>query len=398
MSRKDKLIVLLLFSFSSYCFGQDTVRPNAHFFEPELMIGKIIPASNNFVFPSTGTQKTIALNFGATNNDTTKWAKYYNYSETGFMLLYSNLGNNQVLGHQYSILPFVSFRVFNKLKNPFSVKLGAGVSYFTTRFDSVSNPQNEIIGQQFTWDVKAFIYKSIYKKGGFKLKLGVGFSHESNGHTKLPNLGVNSPMASISGQFYNQKEDNYFHPKRIKRQNVSLKNYYITCEQGFGFHDQDETEGPEMGNLKPVHSSDLSAAILFNKHIKLRAGFTYRYYKTYYDHIVDNDIPELIDNPVLSSSNVNFYIGNEFLMGHMSIDVLLGINLYKPFYEKFNPGTELGLMLQKRLLTRIGMNAYLINTHKLPKHNLFVGANIKANMAKADFTEITLGYTYKLNQ
>jgi hypothetical protein len=398
MSRKAKLIALLLFSFSSYCFGQDTVRPNAHFFEPELMIGKVIPASNNFVFPSTGTQKTIAFNFGVTNNDTTKWAKYYNHAETGCMFLYSNLGNNQVLGHQYSILPFVSFRIFNKLKNPFRVKLGAGVSYFTTRFDSLGNPNNEIIGQQLTWDVKAFIYKSIYKKGGFNLKLGAGFSHESNGHTKLPNLGVNSPMASISGQFYSQKEDNYFHPQRKKRGNVSPKNYYITLEEGFGLHEQDETEGPEMEILKPVYSTDLSAAILFNKHIKLRAGFVYRYYQIFYDHIIKTETEGLIKNPHWSASNVNFYIGNEFLMGHMSIDVLLGINLHKPFYEKFNPGTELGLMLQKRLLTRIGMNAYLINTHKLPKHNLFVGAHIKANMAKADFTEITLGYTYKLNQ
>lgn len=362
------------------------------------MIGKVLPMSNNFAFPSTGSQKTIALNYGFTNNDTTKWGKYYNHAESGLMLLYSNLGNNQILGHQYSLLPFVSFRVFNKLKNPFRVKLGAGVSYFTARFDSLGNPRNEVIGSQFTWDVKAFIYKPIYKKGGFCLKLGLGFSHESNGHTRLPNLGINSPMASISGQFYNQKEDNYFHPQRVKRQNVSPKNYFVTLEQGFGFHEQDETEGPEMGILKPVYSSDLSAAILFNKHIKLRAGFVYRYYQIFYDHIIKTNDVDLNDNPNWSASNVNFYIGNEFLMGHLSIDVLLGINLHKPFYEKYNPGTELGLMLQKRLLSRIGLNLYLINTHKLPKHNLFAGAHIKANMAKADFTEITLGYTYKLNQ
>ncbi|PCI96241.1 MAG: hypothetical protein COB15_11145 [Flavobacteriales bacterium] len=397
MSRKVKLIVFLLFSFSSYCFGQDTIRPNAHFIEPEFMIGKVLPMSNNFAFPSTGSQKTIALNYGFTNNDTTKWGKYYNHAESGFMFLYSNLGNNQVLGHQYSILPFVTFRVFNKLKNPFKLKLGAGISYFTTRFDSLGNPHNEIIGSQFTWDVKVFLYKSIYKKGGFNLKFGVGFSHESNGHTRLPNLGVNSPMASITGQFYNQKEDNYFHPTRIKRKNVSPKKYYVTLEEGLGFHDQDETEGPEMGNLKPVYSSDLSFAILFNKHIKLRTGFTYRYYKTYYDHIVENKTERLIDNPNWSSSNLNFYIGNEFLMSHLSIDVLLGINLHKPFYQKFNPGTGIGVSLQKRMLTRIGANLYLINTHKLPKHNLFIGAHIKANMAKADYTDLTIGYTYNLN-
>jgi len=397
MSRKIRLIGFFLLGFYSFCYAQETEHNNSHFIEPEFMIGKVLPMSNTFAFPSTGSQKTVAINYGFTNNDTTKWGKYYNRAESGFMLLYSNLGNNKVLGHQYSLLPFVSFRVFNNFKDPFKLKLGAGISYFTSRFDSTGNPTNEIIGSQFTWDVKIFLYKSIYKKGGFSLKLGIGFSHESNGHTRLPNLGVNSPMASITGQFYNQKEDNYLKPQRIKRDHVSPKKYYITIENGVGFHDQDETEGPPMGFLKPVYSSDISAAILFNKHIKLRTGFTYRYYKTYYDHIIATEIEYLVDNPEWSASNVSFYLGNEFLMGHMSIDFLLGVNLHKPFYRKINQGTAIGLTLQKIVLTRIGLNLYLINHHKLPKHNLFIGAHIKANMAKADYTEITLGYTYKLN-
>ena len=397
MSRKIRLIGILLLGFYSLCFAQKTERNNSHFIEPEYMIGKIVPLSKKFVFPPMGYQKAVAINYGFTNNDTTKWGKYYNYAESGFMLQYSNLGNNKIFGHQLSLLPFVSFRVFNNFKHPFKVKLGAGVAYFTTRFDSLSNPQNELIGSAFTWDVKVFLYKSIYKRGGFQLKLGAGFSHESNGHTRLPNLGINSTMASISGQFYNQKEDNHFKPKRVKRQNVSPKNYYITLEEGIGFHEQDDTEGPKMGVLKPVYSSDLSAAVLFNKHIKLRAGFTYRLYKQYYDHVVENQIEKLIDNPTWSASNVSFYLGNEFLMGHMSIDVLLGVNLHKPFFRQFNQGTELGITLQKTLLTRVGLNLYLINTHKLPVHNLFIGAHIKANMAKADYTDITLGYTYRFN-
>jgi len=379
------------------CSSQVEKISNSHFIEPEYMIGKVIPVSNNFAFPTTSYQQTVAINYGFTNNDSTKWSKYYNHAESGFMLLYSNLGNNQVLGHQYSLLPYVSFRVFNNFKDPFKLKFAAGISYFTSRFDSTGNPTNEIVGAQFTWDAKVFLYKSIYKKGGFSLKLGMGFSHESNGHTRLPNLGVNSPMFSISGQFYNQKEDNYFKPIRRKGGNLSPKNYYITVEEGLGFHEQDETEGPEMGFLKPVYSSDLSAAILFNKHLKLRGGFTYRYYKTYYDHIIENKVEELIKHPNSSASNYSIYLGNECLMGHLSIDFLIGLNLYKPFYKKFNPGSRVGLMLQKTLLTRVGLNLYLINNHKLPKHNLFVGAHIKANMAKADYTDFTIGYTYKLN-
>ena len=397
MSRKAKLIVLLLISFSFFSYAQETEKSSSHFIEPAYMFGKVLPMSTGFTFPETTFQHVAALNIGVVNKDTTKWGKYYNTPESGVMLLYSTLGNNQILGHQFGVLPFVSFRVFNKLKNPLQLKLGAGLSYFTHRFDSIGNPQNEVIGSQFAWDVKVFLYKSLYKKEGLNVKLGVGFSHESNGHTRLPNLGVNSPMASLSAQFYNKKEDNHFKPTRIKRQNVSPKKYYITLEEGVGFHEQDETEGPMMGELKPVYSADLSAGILFNKHIKLRGGFTYRYYQTYYDHIIKTNDIELIDQPKSNSSNVSFYLGNEFLMGHISIDMLLGVNLHKPFYEKYNPSTAIGTTLQKRLLTRIGANLYLINTHKLPKHNIFIGAHIKANMAKADYTDLTIGYTFNLN-
>jgi hypothetical protein len=397
MSRKAKLIVLLLISFSFFSYAQEKEKSSSHFIEPAYMFGKVLPMSTGFTFPETTFQHAAALNIGVVNKDTAKWGKYYNSPESGVMLLYSTLGNNEVLGHQFGILPFVSFRVFNKLKSPLQLKIGAGASFFTHRFDSIGNPQNEIIGSQFTWDVKFFLYKSIYKNNGFNLKLGAGFSHESNGHTRLPNLGVNSPMASISGQFYNKKEDNHFKPTRIKRQNESPKKYYITIEEGLGFHEQDETEGPMMGELKPVYSADLSAAILFNKHIKLRGGFTYRYYQTYYDHIIQTNDTSLINDPNSNSSNLSFYLGNEFLMGHVSIDMLLGVNLHKPFYEKYNPSTAIGTTLQKRLLTRIGANLYLINTHKLPKHNVFIGAHIKANMAKADYTDITIGYTFNLN-
>jgi len=390
-------LTLLFFSFPSFSYAQETENTNSHFIEPAYMFGKVLPMSTGFTFPETTYQQVATINFGVVNNDTTKWGKYYNLPESGIMLLYSTLGNNDVLGHQFGVLPFISLRIFNKLKNPFQLKLGAGVSYFTHRFDSIGNPQNEIIGSQFTWDVKVFLYKSIYKKDGFSLKLGAGFSHESNGHTRLPNLGVNSPMVSFSGQFYNKKEANHFKPNRIKRQNVSPKKYYITWEEGFGFHEQDETEGPVMGELKPVYSADLSAGILFNKHIKLRGGFTYRYYQTYYDHIIKTNDTELISQSKWNSSNVSFYLGNEFLMGHIGIDMLLGINLHKPFYQKYNPSTAIGTTLQKRLLTRIGANLYLINTHKLPKHNIFIGAHIKANMAKADYTDLTIGYTFNLN-
>ena len=76
------------------------------------------------------------------------------------------------------------------------------------------------------------------------------------------------------------------------------------------------------------------------------------------------------------------------------MDVELGINLYKPFYWKFNSSNQIATTSMKLIATRLGLNLYLLNTNKLPPHNIFIGANLNANLAKADFTEVSLGYTY----
>jgi hypothetical protein len=389
------LLVFVCFYFSSS--SQETKKKTSFFVNPEYMIGKIIPVTNNYDFPKTKYQQIVTTSFGFSNSDTTKWGRFYNCPEAGVLVLYSNLGNNKILGHQLGILPFLSLKVFNNFKSPFRLKLAAGLAYFSNRFDSISNPTNEVVGSHFAWDVKVFLYKSLLKKNGFNLQLGMGFSHQSNGHTRLPNLGINTPMISLSGQIYNNKKDNYISSQRVKGGNISPKNYFITLNQSIGIHEQDETEGPKMGELKPVYVSGLSGAILFNKHIKLRSGFTYRFYQQYYDHVLENDTLSLSETPKKSASNISFFMGNEFLMGHVSIDAQLGINIYKPFYHEFNKSPSISTKLQRTLLTRIGLNLYLINTHKLPKHNLFIGAYIKANMLKADYSEFSFGYTYKIN-
>ncbi len=41
--------------------------------------------------------------------------------------------------------------------------------------------------------------------------------------------------------------------------------------------------------------------------------------------------------------------------------------------------------------TRLGVKLYLFNTNKIPKNNLYIGANINANYTQADFSELSLG-------
>ncbi len=396
MSRKIRLIGVFLIGLSSFCYSQKTENNKISFIETEYMIGKIIPNQLIKDFPKTNPQQAFVLNIGGTSLDTNKWGKYYNFPASGLMFVYSDFGNNEIFGYMVNVLPYISLNVFNKFPGKYKLKLGAGISYFNTHFDSIANPINEVIGSHFTWDIKIFLYHQIFQSNKFKLKAGIGFSHESNGHTKLPNLGANSYLFSLSGQFANKKYDDFKLPHRIKGANHSPKKYFINTQQGIGFHEQDPTEGPMTNRKKPVYSSSIAYGTIFNNHIKLRVGLVYRFYEQFNTHLKENTVNGLSDNRNLSASNVILFVGNEFLMSHFAFDVRLGINLHKPFYRKFNQNSDVGTTLRKLFSSRVGLNMYLKNTNKLPAHNFFIGAHINANMAKADFTEFSLGYTFLL--
>ena len=50
--------------------------------------------------------------------------------------------------------------------------------------------------------------------------------------------------------------------------------------------------------------------------------------------------------------------------------------------------------LKQIVYSRLGLKYYLLGTDQVPTHNIYVGAHINANLGQADFSEVSLGYTY----
>jgi len=361
------------------------------------MVGKIVP-NYSVNFPKSTIQSAFALSFGSVQTDTSSWARHYNFPETGLSFFGSNLGNDDIYGNQFSLSPYIQFKL-RLTPKPYYIKLSIGVSYFSSHYDSITNINNVAIGSAIAWGFQAFLYKTIYHKKGTHLRIGGGYSHASNGHTQLPNFGLNSALLSLSAQFYNPKNetrDISINPTKEKS-----KILFFNYREGAGFHELGGTAEPIGGEKRYIYTSALSVGLVFNKYLKIRSGFAYRYYEQYNNYIKTTEHPDYISSPTLSSSNIYFFLGSEFFMGHISLDVMGGLNLYKPFYKEFNTVYEknkgLRYYLKKLFTTRMGLNAYLINTDRQPKHNLFVGAHINANFGQADFTEFSLGYQVSIN-
>ncbi|PKQ60839.1 hypothetical protein BZG02_17705 [Labilibaculum filiforme] len=359
------------------------------------MFGKTVSNYNDF--PSSNAVRSIFLSIGINDTRNIHSSKYYHQPTTGISLSYSNFGNDSILGKAYGIMPFIMFRPWGNHQKAWSLKFGIGGSYFTKTFED--SEQNLAIGSNLTWSFQAFLYRELFTLNRMKFRLGAGYLHSSNGHTKLPNMGLNSAQVSLSCQL-NSK------PLTSQKRDVYLgtdadlnRRYFITIRTGLGIHEYGGKSKPIGGDKGNVYASALSGGILFKQHLKVRAGFTYRFYEHYYDQIKINEDSDYADSPNWNASNIYFHLGSEFLIGHFGLDIEGGLNLYKPYYKEYyktygGSSSELKYKLKKYFSSRMGLNFYFVNTNKLPKNNFFIGANINANFGQADFSELCFGYTH----
>ena len=373
---------------------------NPFYIETEVMLGKLIPVYPNY--PSSSLQKSIFFNFGNYNNSPKNpWASFYKRPFTGTSIAISDFGNRSVFGYGISILPYVIFHT-PKLDRPaWHFKFGLGASFYTKTFDQNTNPENESVSSPYTWAFKLFIYRDVLVRPRMRLKIGTGWLHGSNGHTELPNFGINSAMLSIAAQFYKQPVDWGFASAKNEELTITKKKeYFFLFRTGLGVHELGGPSGPVGGPKKFIHVYSASAGKIVKDFIKLRVGLVYRYYDHFHDFIVENALSEFNDQPTWNASNINLFFGSEFLMGHFSLDAELGFNLFKPFYQeqyrRFEKQSDVERILKTILSQRLGLNYYFINTNKKPIHNFNIGFHINANFGQADFTELSLAYTYRL--
>jgi len=126
--------------------------------------------------------------------------------------------------------------------------------------------------------------------------------------------------------------------------------------------------------------------------------------------LVNEDYPELKENPIYNASAYGVFINGELLMNHFAIEAQLGFNIDKPFYKidyrlnseiyvpetgDYVPNDLDGYYNIKRYVSgKLGLKYYAWNTKNMPKHNLSLGTYICSNLGQADYSELSLGYTY----
>lgn len=373
---------MLLINLASIKAQEKELSIDTRFIIPELFIGKIVP--NHLDYPSSYPRVGAGLTFYNQSNTNSSVNRYFRNPMIGVQASFHYLGNSQVFGNELSLLPVIGFPMKKGI-----FQFGLGVSYFTKMYKD--NILNEAVGSRITWAFQSFYYRNVLLSSGKTLRLGFGFLHGSNGHTQLPNFGINSAVISVG--MYNKPA--ILRGIKDTTDLKHLRKISISTNTGIGFHEFGGTSGPVGGAKKAVYSTSVTAGIVFKNQFRWSAGFGIRHY----DHFADS----IANNPELQALNVspkNFYfiMGAEFLIHHVGLSFEGGINLYKPFYKHFASRYESQNSIKYHLRgifqTRLGLRFYLFNTSKLPVHNFYLAPYINANLSKADFSEISIGYVY----
>lgn len=387
-----------------------------HYFSAELLVGKTM-AANEF-FPDTHPQQGVYLKYGSFNNkDQGEWAYRLNYPKTGIGLGISNLGNPEKIGYQITAMPFAEFDLAAINSHQLSLSTGLGLAYFTKKYDSSENKNNRAVSTDVTWSFRLFFYYPIVETESTEIRLGAGYFHQSNGHSRFPNNGINSFLGSISANFKYNKVSQTDKSDEFTRSS----SYFIMLNTGCGLNIFSEN----YNSLKNVYSFELSMGKKINHTFKIGVGFYYNFYQQYYDYIstdqslvqTGREFSDLKSKPAWNASALGIFVSGEIIfLNHFALEARIGLNLHKPAYGidwRYNEGWDhapkelpndwvLGeyntkYKFKKLIASKMGLKYYLNSVEKDPVNNFYFAASINANLGQADFSELSLGYVYNFD-
>jgi hypothetical protein len=409
---KNTLIFLLILCFSNLKGQENNHSPFS--ITPEIIFG--VTNDSNTNFPRTKLQKQAIISFGWHNKkETQEWTSYIKNTKTGFSIGYTDLGNKSQLGEVFTLQPFLEFNAFRS--EDLNVHIGSGVSYMTKKYNPISNEFNKAVSTDFTWSFRLFMYYDFIKSKEINWRVGTGFTHHSNGHSKLPNQGYNSLLISLGAEIEPSKKKLSISEPLDKREKT-VSNYY-SIRSGLGLN----VLSTAFDKKEEVYTISGEYGRIYNNTFKIGFGSYVRFYQNYYNYISNNEslvqdgreFSDLKSNAFLNSLNIGITANGELLLNHVGIDLQIGINLYKPAYKidwRINQGwgdvpkiivedpiyyrlgdvEESYFKVKRTVSARFGLKYYLKGTTEKTSNNFYIGAFINSNLGQADFTEFAFGY------
>jgi len=325
-------------------------------------------------------------------NGNKSWHSAFKYPLSGFGINYSQLGNDTVLGQAISLYPqwFIQIRKQKKLQ--INIKLGVGLAYFTKHYNRIDNPENEIIGSRITNFTTLGANISYRFMPQLSIFAGASLMHYSNGHTSIPNIGMNDRPYSFGILYKPQKT-------KITGTTLSNKNdrsIHYNLRLGRGVHEMAHSTFPVGGPSYPIYNIALFLSKQVSSVNDIHFGHYTTYYSGYYHFML---LEQIFQGEERKNAFVHsVFAGHEFLIGHFGFTQELVINYWNPFYKELNFNRSYSDVEENEywkiyLGLRLQFDYYPFKPANDHRNNLYVGTNLKTTVSKADYVELHVGYS-----
>ncbi len=398
--KKVFIIVILQILFNiSIVSSQDSIK-NTVVIGSKFQCGKII---NNYIglenFPKRGISYSNEFYIGHQTQGKKNWHELYNYPEMGVSLFFSSLGNNQQLGFTFGIIPSMTITIFQKKTNNFKLTIGVGLTYFNNPFDSITNPNNILVGSHITNLSFMSLYYSYKLNKKIDLRVGFSYTHASNGHYQIPNAGVNIPTIDLGFKYFVQRRDTNSKTNELLLDKTIRKDCFnFNFSFGTGINEYAGTTWPVGTPKWAIYTTSIYGTYRRKNIHSFSFGITAKYYSGYYDYIQKNNFYETQQK--LKASIATVFLGHEYLFGHLGFYTHIGYNIYTPFIIKhYKWANHVDKIKFERLFeyyisSKMTLKYYLFETNFRQNFNAFVGLSIKANLFKADYPELSIGFVF----
>jgi hypothetical protein len=317
----------------------------------------------NAHFPS------FEINLGKETYGRESWQANYGYPFIGISYWYSQLGNSEFLGSANALFPYVNYPIVRNRKHELNFRVGLGLAYLTKRFERLENYKYIAIGSHLNAAINLMTEYRWRFNPRMNAAIGVSLMHFSNGSTKTPNYGINTPSINVAFAYRLSKENTYLSRKLIP----SLYTFEFPGTKSidflFGATAAFKDMGSEYGRTFMIYNFYGSAMKQFS--LKSAAGivfdFTYNesdYFFAQLDKVAFENKKDLV--------RIGVGPAYQLIMSNLSYNFGLG------FYLK-------GIMAPSTVYFKLGIQ------YQITK-GLFANLTLRTNYGQADFLGVGLGY------
>lgn len=294
------------------------------------------------------------------------WSSAYRHPRIGVNALYMNLGNPDVNGQVFALMPNFQLSLAGSEKSHLAFRMGTGLGWVTRVFDLSNNRKNLAMSSNLNGGMQlGLYYLRTFKRS--ELKAGLIVTHFSNASARVPNLGINMPSLFLgySGLLAYETQTALEEEKHIAR-----KDWHIYA-----------TYASKQLNMSQPRSFNIFT--LGGKRL-ISTGKEKRFYRLGGDLFFDsqhlyNLYPDRPDYRGRIDEITEVALTAGYQMGISRVDFFADLGLYAYRPSDFKP----------LLFQRLGFNCHLG-----PK--LYAHLALKTHYATADIFEWGVGY--KLNR